>query len=238
MKKYLFTLACCFAAMHSFAQKIEITGGVHTGIMHFAGDGTESSSSINGAGESGAYTNNPFGNKNGTGFGGDIQAQLVVLNSFLVGVQGGYEALKSKVDITSGNALTPGGTIDFKLTGSTELKANCVNINPYIGYRLPTPVIRIDLLAGFDFAHLTSFKEKGSAKDANGTTFTTNRDRKNTDNDSDTRLRFGLAARYNRVGITANYSHGLTNYLADYVGGPMRNAHTEILRLGISYQIF
>lgn len=238
MKKYLLTLACCLAATYTFAQKIEITGSVHTGIMHYSGNGTESASFINGAGDNNAYTNNPFGSKNGTGFGGDIQVQLIVLNSFLVGVQGGYERLESKIDITGGNALTPGGSTDFELAGSTALKSNFVNLNPYIGYRLPVPIVKIDLLAGFDFAHATSMKEEGTARDANGNTFTTNRDRKNENNDSDKRLRFGLAARYKRIGINANYSHGLTNYLADYVGGPIRNAHTEILRLGVSYQIF
>jgi hypothetical protein len=235
MKKALLFIFSCVVISHASAQKIEITAGVHTGFMHYAGSDAQSVSALNSPDQQNGYTNNPYGNKTGTGFGGSIQAQLIVIKSFIIGLQGSYEALKSKVDINSASISAP---TNHNVTGigSTSLKTNYLSVNPYIGYRLPIPVIKVDILAGLDIAHITDAREKGSMRGSDGEVYTTNRDRKT--RTTDNRVKFGLAAAYNRVGITASYSHGLSNYFDGYIGGPAMEAHSEVIRLGLSYRIF
>jgi hypothetical protein len=230
MKKLVLALFCCFGTAQLFAQKIEITAGLHTGFMHFAGKSTQSTSFINSF--TSVYTNNTYGRNSGTGFGADVQAQLVLLKSFIIGVQGGYEALKSNIDINSINI----SDASIAATGTTSFKANYININPYIGYRLPVPVINVDVLAGLDIAYVSNAKDKGSVKDSNGTIY--NVDRKVTTISTDNRVRFGVAASFKRIGVTANYSRGLTNYYEGIIGGGPMDAHSEIVRLGLTYKMF
>jgi hypothetical protein len=155
-----------------------------------------------------------------------------LLKSFIIGVQGGYEALKSNININE--ISISGGNV--AATGATSFKANYINVNPYIGYRLPVPVVNVDILAGLDIAHVSNAKDKGSVKASNETTY--NVHRKVTTVSTDNRVRFGLAAGFKRVGLTANYSHGLTNYYEGIIGGGPMDAHSEILRLGLTYKIF
>jgi hypothetical protein len=237
MKKTLLILACLVATTQLFAQKIEVSAGLSTGIMHYAGKSAEPVSSINSVNTNNGYTNNPYGNKNGVGFGGNVQAQLVLVKSFIVGLQGSYEMLKSKVDINQAfRNNDPLANEDATAAGSTGLRSSYLALNPYIGYRLPVPVIKVDILAGLEFADITDVREKGSAKTADGTIITTDRDRKNISNDN--RVKFGINAGYNRFGVFVNYSHGLSNYFKGYVGGLGMEAHSEIFRAGLSYRIF
>jgi hypothetical protein len=244
MKKLLLSVLCIMAATQLFAQKLEVTAGAYTGLMQYGGK----SESVNATSfllitnppyQDISYTNNPYGTKTGTGFGGYGQAQLVSKKGFIVGLQAGYEQLKSKVDITQVYVtdMMRASPADgpYAASGSTSLKTNFVNINPYIGYRLPVAVVDIDILAGMDFGFITSSRENGKAT-ANGTTYTTNIDRKDIKNDK--RLRFGAAATYHRIAFNASYAYGLSNYQEGYIGGPAREAHTKVIRLGLSYRIF
>ncbi|MES2266222.1 MAG: outer membrane beta-barrel protein [Bacteroidota bacterium] len=237
MKKTLLILTCLVTTTKVFAQNIEVSAGLSTGIMHYAGKSAESVSSINGINANTGYTNNPYGSKNGVGFGGNVQAQLVLIKSFIVGLQGSYESLKSKIDINQVYRNNdPLANEDARATSSTMLRTSYLTLNPYIGYRLPIPVVKLDILAGIEFAHITDAREKGSAKTFDGTAITTDRDRKNISTDN--RLKFGLNAGYNRFGLFANYSHGLRNYYSGYIGGPAMEAHTEIVRIGLNYRIY
>lgn len=234
MKKLLLAFICCISVLNLFAQKIEVTAGIHTGFMHYAGASATSVSRINGADQANAYTNNPYGTKYGLGFGGNVQAQFIIIKTFIIGLQGNFEALKSKVDIDGASINTPSQNIG--VTGSTNLRTNYLTANPYIGYRLPIPVIKLDILAGLDIAHILNSREKSSARTSDGQQFTTDRDRKT--RTTDNRLKFGIAASFKKIGATANYSYGLSNYFDGYVGGPAMDTHSEIVRLGLSYRIY
>jgi hypothetical protein len=237
MKKLLLTALSFFFVTQLLAQKIETSFALHTGLMHFAGPSATSSTAINKGFTNTStlnYTNNPYGSKNGFGFGIDIQAQLVTKNQFIAGLQIGTEILKSKVDITGiNNGATP---VPSKAEGSTNINNHYINLNPYIGYRLPLPKVKLDILTGLELGYITSSNEKGSAKADNGATYKTNRDTKTVSVDN--RLKFGLAAHYDRVGLTATYAHGLTNYLGSMIGSVNPSAHTEVIRIGISFLIF
>jgi hypothetical protein len=113
--------------------------------------------------------------------------------------------------------VSSGPATNLDANGSTALKNNIININPYIGYRIPLAKIKLDILAGTDIGFISSTHEKGSAKGTDGKAYSTDLDR--TTIKKDFRLRFGLAASLNKFSINASYAHGLSNYMEGYLGG-------------------
>jgi len=243
MKTLTLTFLCIFAATDLFAQKIELSVQANSGLFHYSGkSATKQSFIIETSQGSGNYTNNPYGNKNGFSYGGDLQAQLVCKGGFIAGAQAGYDILRSKVDITGVAPLYNTEYIPFTNSigiqpipakGETYLKSTFMNFNPYLGYRIKTARINIDLMPGLDFGFNLSSREKGKAI-ANNITYQTNRDRGKTPND--VRLKFGAAAIYKQFGLTASYAHGLTNYESKMISGDFE-AHGELIRFGLSYRI-
>jgi hypothetical protein len=241
MKKLLLSLICLFAGSTLFAQKLEITAGAYSGLFKYAGKSTAASSFINASSNAiiSSYANNPYGNKFGFGFGVNGQAQLVGRGGFILGLQAAYEQLKSKIDIDQVSVFNPPSSspaVNGQAEGSTALKNNIINLNPYLGYRIPMPTVKLDVLAGADVGFISSTREKGSARASDGNTYTTNLDR--TTIKKDLRLRFGLAANLSRFNLNASYAYGLRNYMEGYIGGGSHNAHSEVIRVGLGYKIF
>ncbi|MBD1367157.1 outer membrane beta-barrel protein [Mucilaginibacter sp. ZT4R22] len=242
MKKLLLSVTLVFACITLFAQKPEVTVGAYSGLFRYSGTSSESVSFINASSDNNAiksYTNNPYGNKFGIGYGIGGQAQLVGKGGFLVGLQAAYEQLKSKIDINRVSSFVPvssGPANNFDANGSTALKNNIININPYIGYRIPLAKIKLDILAGTDIGFISSTHEKGSAKGSNGDTYTTDLDR--TTVTEDFRLRIGFVASLNKFSLNASYANGISNYMGGYIGGGSHNAHSKVIRIGLGYRIF
>lgn len=245
MKKTLLILVCLLAGATTYAQKLEVTAGAYTGLFKFSGKSTESVSFFNSStgttGGASSYTNNPYGNKIGIGYGISGQGQLVAKGGFIIGLQVGYEQLKSKIAITQvyvTNSTVIGAqyvqTLDA--TGSAALTSNIINVNPYLGYRIPLTKVKLDILAGVDLGFINNTREKGSARANNGTTYTTDLDR--TTITEDFRLRIGLALSLNKFGLNASYANGVSNYKSGYIGGGAQNAHSKVIRIGIGYRIF
>jgi hypothetical protein len=220
MKKTLLTLFSICLLTHLYAQKFELSVQANSGLFHYSGNSAVSASYIN-EGETARqnYTTDPYGNKNGFSYGGDIQAQYVNKSGLLAGVQAGYDVLRSKVVITKYypfsiilfNVATPGyyDYFNIPVNGQTYLEDKSINISPYIGYRLKIKKIKIDLMPGIDLGFNINSYEKGKATATDGTTYQTNL--KMPKAPTDVRLKFGIAATYNRFGITASFAHGLTN---------------------------
>jgi hypothetical protein len=239
MKKLLLTVLSGLMVTQVYAQKLETSFSIHTGLMHFAGpSSTPSIIIIAGTTNTPLYnsTNNPYGSKNGVGFGVDLQGQLVFKNRFIAGLQVGTELLKSKGDVNQ--VQTNFAPTVRQAEGFVNITNNYLNFNPYIGYRLPVPKMRLDVFAGAEFAYITNSDENGSAKAVNGNTYKINQDRKTVSVDN--RLKFGVAAHYDRIGLIASYAHGLKNYLEPMMDGSSQKfgAHTEVMRLGVSLIIF
>src|ERR1700712_1142604 len=98
MKTLTLTLLCLLAVTGLFAQKIELSVQANSGLFHYSGkSATKKSEILATSPSSGNYTNNPYGNKNGFSYGGNLQAQFVSKGGFIVGAQAGYDVLKSKV---------------------------------------------------------------------------------------------------------------------------------------------
>ncbi len=230
MKKIYLSILLIFCAIQLKAQSFEVSVQANTGLSHYTGAGTVSSTFLNVYEQQRTGYPNGDGNRNATIFGADIQWQYISRHNFILGLQTGYEALGSKIDITSiGSPGTPA-------TGSFTDRLNYINLNPYIGYRFKLSKIRLDVMPGLDFALGIHGSETGKAITNDNVTYTS--DGANGTTRSDVRLRLGLAAYYQKFGITASYSHGLADFnsgaLSDSVLPSLR---FEVMRIGLSYRI-
>lgn len=239
MKKILLALIGIAGAAQVSAQKLEVTAGVYGTTLQFAGKSTEATSfiSYNNSGTGSiSYTNNPYGSKRGYGYGAQAEVKIL-LASFIVGWQAGYERLSSKTDITSVTvSQTVGGVYtsqSYAATGKTNLDIDAINMSPFIGYRVPLPFIKLDVIGGLEMGVITSAKENGKAEAADGNTYTSDKDRRTIK--QDTRIRYGLAANYYRLGAFAYESFGWSNYKDGYVGPGPHEAKSRVFRVGLSY---
>jgi len=252
MKTTLLTLFSLFLITQVYGQKIELSFQANSGLFHYSGKSVAATSFINeGAsdapGQTNNYTNNPYGSKNGFSYGGDVQAQFVSKSGFIVGLQAGYELLRSKVDITYyeplyfylfySAPLEPLGNNPYQVPvkGQAFLQDQDININPYIGYRLQIKQIKLDLMPGIDLGFNVISYDKGKATASDGTVYRT--DLKLPDAPADIRLRFGVAALYKKWGLTASFADGLTNLDKNAPGAGSPGAHSELIRFGIIYRI-
>lgn len=231
MKKLLLTILYCFIVTQLFAQGPEFSFGVHGGFMHFSGSSATSSTSIT-EGQFN-YTNNPYGNKMGPGFGVYIQGQYLIKSRFFAGLQIGADALKSQVTVTG--VTTLGNPFPYQANGNSNISSHYLNANPYIGVRFPLSNINLDLIAGFEAAYVLDAYDEGLAKFKfyGPSEIRTNRGVKTIKIDN--RIKLGLAIHYNRFSITANYAQGLSNYITSSGGG---NVNTGILRAGLNLIVF
>lgn len=254
MKKRLLTLAALtFAILPSFAQKFELSVQANSGLFHFSGNSAVSTSQVlqgSTTGDQMNHTNNPYGNHNGFSYGGNIQGQIVARSGFILGLHAGYELLRSQVNI---NQYTPivyylnydiiSTDPSFAVKGHTHLQNQAINLNPYIGYRLQLKRVKLDILPGMDIGFILKTKDKGSVKDAGGKDYTVDYARPKAP--TDIRLRLGVAAHLYKFGLNASYAHGISNYLSGTVGitnqgqstSESFSAHSELFRLGLSYQL-
>jgi len=243
MKKALLTLTTIFVAAQLLAQNFEVSVQANSGLFRYGGSSATSNSFITEGPNQVNYTNNPFGSKNGFSYGWDLQVQHAGKCGFIFGLQAGYDILRSKVNINEyhdSNFIlfpgpnSPGGYVEVPVKGQTYLQDQDININPYIGYRLQTKKVKIDLLPGIDLGINIGSYDKGYTIDGDRNIYRTNL--KLTNAPTDVRPGFGIAAWYGRFGITAAYSVGLTNLDKSTAGNG--SAHSELLRFGITCRIF
>ncbi|WP_121809191.1 outer membrane beta-barrel protein [Mucilaginibacter kameinonensis] len=249
MKKYLLIIApLMFSGLKLCAQKLEVSVQANTGLFHFAGkSSTATTQVLQGSitGDPMNRANNPYGNKNAFGYGGSIQVQTISKGGFIVGLQGGYELLRSKVEVDKYSPITtvlygdylPIAANDpsFTVTGHVAFQSQSINLNPYIGYRFQLSKVNLDILPGMDIGLILNSKDKGEVKDKDGKIYKV--DYKRSKAPTDIRLRLGAAASYGRYGLNASFAHGISNYMKDMVGDASFNTHSEYFRLGLSYRL-
>jgi hypothetical protein len=238
MKTLCLTLISFFILTAVHAQKIELSVQANATLFHYSGKSATAETYINTADH--PYTNNPYGTKGAAGYGAALQAQYVAKGGFIVGLQAGYDLLRSKVNIygvtplfylydASGYQLNPA-------KGESHLTNRLINISPYIGYRLNIKNVKLDLMPGLDLGFNLSAYDKGTAT-TNGSSGSLKTDYKESNVPTDVRLKFGVAAGYQKFGVTASFAHGVSNYLSKLDGAPSSEAHSELLRFGLSYRI-
>lgn len=214
------------------AQKLELRGQINSGFYSYRGASAVSTSQINDA----TYTNNPYGRKPAISYGASFNIKKVTSASIIYGGDIGYEILRSKVSLDYQDPL--GGDIVWQFTGRTFLRNGFVNIFPFIGKRLKVGSQLVDITIGSDIGILTSSKEKGkaTATQQQSIVIKTSMDR-NKNLSTDIRPRIQVSTDFDKIGIYAGYSYGLSNYYKGYIGLKNNQVYSRMLRLGISYRI-
>jgi hypothetical protein len=249
MKKLLLTAFLVLSGIYLYAQKVELSVVANSGLFNYSGASTTASSFIIQSndinGNSANYTNNPYGNRKAFSYEVALQTQYVVKGGFIVGLQTGYDILRSKTEINgvipyyffytfSNFSLLPPRPL--AATGQSYLQDKFITLNPYIGYRFNFKKIKIDIMPGVDIGFNISSYDKGKATTSyDGTVYTTDLKRANTP--TDIRLKMGLATYYKRFGININYAYGITNYEKSITGDGVYDAKSRLIRFGISHRI-
>jgi hypothetical protein len=237
MKKSLSILFfCLFISTQTFAQ-MEFAVSFNSSLFSFGGKAAESSSFINASDVAtlSGYTNNPYGTKNGLGYGLSINSKRVFAKHFLLGLDAGYEMMRSKIDINGINSFGPSGSTTLPATGKTNLNTQFINLHPNLGFRFGGSSTTFDLTAGMDVGIVLDAKEKGKAETTNGGSITTNTDRKNLN--TDLRPRLQLAANYQKFSAHAGYAYGLSNYRGRVMCGGAEEVQSRVIRFGVAYRI-
>ncbi len=235
MKKTLLTTLASLGFILLFGQKTEFKVQLNSGLFSFVGASAVHSTFINGADSpNSGYTNNPYGAKYGLCYGASATVTRVTRRKFLLGLDVGYEILKSKVSIESVNGRDSRSSFDLPATGQTFLNFSFLNIYPHIGQRFIIKNVVFDITGGLDIGRCFKAVEQGEATTTDGQTFTTSRNRTTLSNDI--RPRIQLATTYGTIGIYVGYAEGIPNYLSGYVGGT-NESRSRLIRFGLSYRI-
>lgn len=235
MKKTVFTLIIFFILINVFGQHTEYRISLNSGLFSFIGRSSESVSAINYAEYlNSSYTNNPYGSKNALCYGVSANVKHLVKKHFILGVDLGYEKLRSEIAINAVNDFKTYSTLQYAADGKTFLNYDFLNLQPFVGYRVVLQPLRFDITGGVDIARCLQAKEEGSADATNGITYKTAVDRKTIK--TDVRPRIQLSADYDRFGAYVGYSFGLANYREGYVGG-VNECYARILRFGVTYRL-
>ena len=233
MKKILLTITALLILTIAHGQITEYRISLNSGLFSFTGlSASATSSIIPGDQLNLSYTNNPYGSKSGLCYGLSGNIQRVTKQNFILGLDLGYEVLRSKVIINQ----IDGSTVEsiYPATGKTFLNNNFLNTNPFFGYRIVSKPIVLDITAGIDYAYCLNANEAGHATDSNGRKYETSRERKTIK--SEVRPRIQISTNYKEFGLYLGYSYGLTNYMSGYWGGTWES-YARLLRFGLTYQI-
>ena len=218
-----------------FAQKTEYGIAFNSGLFSFSGPSSGKYSQINYDNtKNNGYTNNPYGSLAGLCYGLSLNIKRVTKKNLDLGLDLGFETLRSKVNINAVNGSSTASSFKIPAAGTTFLNSHFINLYPYIGHRFSIKKIIFDLAGGLDFAYCLAASEKGNAKAENGTIYITALDRKTIN--LDIRPRIQLSAGYQKWGFYIGYSYGLTNYTAAYVGGT-NECYGRLARFGLTYRV-
>lgn len=231
MRSIFFLLFLLLLFTSSFGQKNEVSLNLNSGLFSFSGQSTASSSFINyNTQTNSGYTNNPYGSKNGLCYGISGNLKRVFKKNFFIGIELGFEDLRSKVLINS--VYTD--TFAYSANGKTFLNNNFIDLSPYIGQRFKLKIICFDITGGLEFAHCLSENENGSAVAINNIKYTISSNNKTIT--TDIRPRIQVSANYHKSSIYIGYSYGVIDYLSDY-RGTINDCSSRLIRFGIAYQI-
>jgi hypothetical protein len=234
MRKLILTILFILSIVELKAQGFEFSVQANTGLSYYVGQGTLHSTFLNvsSVSDHSGYPNGD-GNIASPIWGTDLQFQYTFKSNFVLGVQTGYEQISYKVDI---NGVYDGAANETQATGYTNQHNGYININPYLGYRLKLDKVRLDVLPGFDIALGTNSYTTVNVKASDGTFY--NKPSYDGAPATEIRARLGLAAYYQKFGITASYSHGTKDYNSGLASDSvLPTLYTELFRVGLSYRI-
>jgi hypothetical protein len=242
MKKHLLTTFLILSGIRLYAQKVELSVVANTGLFNFSGASSTTNTYI---GNGFIVTDNPYGSQKTFSYEVALQAQYVGKCGFIVGLQTGYDILRSKTEINEQVSYifaTPSPSYAMyqgppTFTGATYLQDKSINLSPYLGYRFSLKNIQLDILPGADIGlNINSYDKGNATNEYGGTVYTT--DLKRPKEPTDIRLKMGTVLYFKRLGINASYAYGLTDYNKNMTGDGTYNTKSRFIRFGVSYRIF
>lgn len=233
--KNLISLCLVLMLIHpSMAQKTETYVSLNSGLFSFQGVSATETSQLNLYSDQLGSTNNPFGGQKGLSAGVAYHMQRISKGRVITGVGIGYEILRSKLALDAVNRYDGRANVRLEASGYTNLSSHFINGFPYVGYRLLTTPVSLDLAAGFDVGYILKAYESGQATGSDGIKYSSFSDR--TGNRFDVRPRVQVSATYAQIGVYAGYAYGLINYKKGWVGG-QNQCTSEIIRFGLLYKL-
>jgi len=198
---------------NAYGQYTEYSIHINSALFAFSGNSNASSSFVDDyPSPPGNYISNPYGNNFTPSYGIDAQIQRVNRVKMVIGFQFGYELLRSHVKIDAvisdyDNSISPA-------IGGATLKMGFFNLYPYIGHRLTTHSLKIDLSIGPYLGFNVSNKEKSTIKlkTATGSCCTLSLDHKIRNPGTDFGLRPTMTIYYGHWGISTSFSYGFHNH--------------------------
>lgn len=218
----------------SYGQSTEYSIHFNSGLSSFGGESATKSSFIivSDLATVGNYTNNPYGTKKMLAYGLSAQVQRISSSKFILGLQSGYEVLRSQVVINdiAGQFSNPPASV----SGQTTFKNGFITVYPNLGRRFNVNDLDIDLTAGPELGFNVLSREKGEAVTDDDTVIKTDRERNPAD--TDFRLRALLTVYHKNWGVSAGYSYGISNYSGSLVGAN-RERYSRFIRFGFTYRL-
>lgn len=223
----------------AFGQKMEYSAQLNSGLSRFTGESATRNTAMNvvqtGPWEVSAHTVNPYGSRHNATYGASLQGQYVSAGSFLVGVQAGYELLRSRARIERVHGITGhGSSTHSPSNGKAVIIANNINFLPYVGWRVLQSALDLDLTLGSDIALNHQLREQSEATTQDGTEFKV--DQEHDVLYTDFRPRLGLTAYRGQLGASFSYAHGIRNHRGNWDGGNPK-LYTQVIRLGVLYRL-
>lgn len=227
MKKIITLIALAISTMELQAQKLEVAVQADGNLSHYT---------------SKYDYDDAYGKNNRAGFDLGIKAQTVFKSGFLLGLQAGYEVLKSKSDYSPAfpvydtfSPVAGPSAIDYVggFLGHTYTVNKFLDLSPYVGYRLSLGVASIDFMPGVDIGIKLSTQERALYKYSGSDTYYSFAFKPDVA-DLDVRLKGNVSVNIQRWSINGGYAYGLTSYLKNTDD----KVHSRIVRLGLAYRIF
>lgn len=232
-RAFLLIVLTCLNLTFGFGQKTEFYGSLNSGLFSFRGVSASEVSAMTVPQIGSPATSKPYGAKSGLAYGVSLRRQRVSRRNVIAGIELGYDNLRSKVSIVQVYTDVILAQSDRDL-GQTFLSNHFIEASPYLGYRLGSKFVSIDITVGLEVGYLLSSWEKGKAA-GNQITYRSSRDR-TPETRVDIRPRLQLSATYKKIGLYAGYAYGLPNYLSGYDGGNPE-ARSRLIRSGVLYKI-
>ena len=240
MKKTLLIIVAFLFIVNVFGQKTEYGISFNSGLFSYGGGLPVKNTFIYSfvASHEGE-ANIPYGSRNGLSYGFSGFIQRVSKTNHIIGVDLGYEDLRSKVlinQVLDHKYFETAGYF-YEATGKVFLSTHFINLFPYIGRRYHLQKTSIDVKGGFDLGYILDANVKGDAVTDTGDRYSVNGPPKTMT--LDYRPRLQVSADYHKLGVYVGYSFGLANYPRSryYYSDTGKGCYSRLIRFGLCYKI-
>jgi hypothetical protein len=232
--KIFYILPFLLSCQIGLAQRTTFSVGLNSGFSQFFGKSAVKSASVmtpDPLSSGLPRASNRLGGSNAATFGASVSVSREFKNHFLLGLEAGYEMLRSRTDIEVFQ-------VDDMLMQTDGYNINnnkFINLFPSAGYDfLLGEKVRLAVTGGADFGIGLSSKSKLVVPEHYDNMYSNN---EGLVPGLDFRPRAQIKVSGDRLGLALSYAHGITNWLNGWAGGAT-DLHMRAWRIGVQYRIF